>query len=478
MADTEDARLPHVDSVPASPRRRRSRAVASSEPAEAIEASATAPSRRRRTPRAGPRATADATAMVESAPAAPPAAATDVAASALGAPEADGPTAGTDAAGAPAAGPSRAARPRSRVPRAAEAPPSPRRGRKSAGEAAALAVEAAAPPRGAPDSAGEEDATVAEPVASPPARSRRGRRVTRTGSGNGAVAVPPAMEASAPSQAAAPPPEEGATTAARPLAAPEPVAVPEPTDRPAEEAKPAATASGVEEAPRRLVRSARPQRRSAPMPAAPRLDELDEPEAHEVVERGRGQATGRRRGPTADPNALAEPRTSRSSGRRLPAEPERRRGPIVDPRRRPSPDEQAARSARPSRRYPSLGTIRELKPNGYGFLEDSAGRRRFFHRSEVVGIRFDQLRTGQKVQFDPSEDVRGLRALQVRPAPAPRPATRGRGGERRGARLDYEGWSSRPRRLPDEGQSSRAPWRSSLSPFRGEPPSGPPRRKR
>jgi CspA family cold shock protein len=175
---------------------------------------------------------------------------------------------------------------------------------------------------------------------------------------------------------------------------------------------------------------------------------------------------GRPAGPTG-----RERRGERFAHQRGAAEPRGRRGPIVDPRRRLDSDP-SARTARPSRAYPALGTIKELKPNGYGFLEDSAGRRRFFHRSEVVGIRFDQLRTGQKVQFDPSEDVRGLRALQVRPAPTPRP----RGGERRGQRLDHEGWAGRPRRAPDE--PPRAPWRSSLSPFRGEPPGRPPRRKR
>jgi len=327
------------------------------------------------------------------------------------------------------------------------------------------------------------------PAATPTARARRARQRTP-------VDAPPAEQDALPTELpTAPPPASATTTAPVPAApAPAPAGPPAPEGpatgpaitEPAASVEPAGT--GADTAPRPLVRTARPRRAAAPVvPPEPVVDEAEPPaEARSpggpALERGAspprpaapgttGRARRGRPGP-AGRQARGEPPAGRQPTRRAVAEPERgRRGPIVDPRRRPSMDEQA-RAARPSRRYPALGTIRELKPNGYGFLEDSAGRRRFFHRSEVVGIRFDQLRTGQKVQFDPSEDVRGLRALQVRPAPTPRP----RGGDRRGARLDYEGWTPRPRRAPDE--APRPPWRSSLSPFRGEPPGQPPRRKR
>jgi cold shock protein len=160
-----------------------------------------------------------------------------------------------------------------------------------------------------------------------------------------------------------------------------------------------------------------------------------------------------------------------------------RRGPIVDPRRRLTPEEASAISARGTRSAPINGKISELsRDRGFGFLVDNAGRKRFFHRSAVVNSGFDLLREGQQVQFEPRDDVKGLRAINVRPAAVARqrPGARPAPWERGNQRLDADP----PRRAPaarrPAGPAPGAPaWRSSLSPFRGEPPSAqPPRRRR
>ncbi len=156
------------------------------------------------------------------------------------------------------------------------------------------------------------------------------------------------------------------------------------------------------------------------------------------------------------------------------AEPQRR-GPIVDPRRRPAPGEPPDRTMRGGRGAQAMGKIAELaRERGYGFLVDGAGRKRFFHRSHVIGGAFDMLREGQTVRFQPQEDVKGLRAVDVQPAVSGsgRATDRGRPYERTGA-----AGRSAPRGTA-RGGSTLGTWRSSLSPFRGEPPSAPPRRRR
>jgi CspA family cold shock protein len=165
-----------------------------------------------------------------------------------------------------------------------------------------------------------------------------------------------------------------------------------------------------------------------------------------------------------------------------------RRGPVSDPRIRAGARNAPAGGSDPNRRL-AVGTITELsRERGFGFLTDGAGRKRFFHRSAVLGGAFDTLRERQKVEFEPKDDVKGLRAANVRPASA---AT-GR-GVRRGATLEsagrpsgrYGGGGSTrssldPRRSVARGaDSANSGWRSSLSPFRGDPPpSGQPRRRR
>jgi CspA family cold shock protein len=129
-----------------------------------------------------------------------------------------------------------------------------------------------------------------------------------------------------------------------------------------------------------------------------------------------------------------------------------------------------------------MGKIAEMsRDRGFGFIIDNAGRKRFFHRSAVVNGAFDTLREGQPVHFEPRDDVKGLRAINVRPAAVTRPRPGGRQApwERGNQRLDADP----PRRAAPRRPAGPAPgapsWRSSLSPFRGEPPSAsPPRRRR
>jgi CspA family cold shock protein len=152
------------------------------------------------------------------------------------------------------------------------------------------------------------------------------------------------------------------------------------------------------------------------------------------------------------------------------------------------------------------GTVSKLSRD-FGFLRDGAGRTRFFHRTAVAGTGFESLREGQTVQFEPQDLPKGLRALNVRVvpggagarpgagrgdqpavrgAPPARPASygrptptgaAGRGGTQYGQRRTG-GATGGARRSADGGSAStNSGWRSSLSPFRGDPPSAPPRRR-
>ena len=93
--------------------------------------------------------------------------------------------------------------------------------------------------------------------------------------------------------------------------------------------------------------------------------------------------------------------------------------------------------------------VRMDKAKGYGFLVDSAGEQRFFHKSAVLEGGFDALQEQQPVDFEPYNDDRGSRAQKVRPAgvtvrdvPRPQPAK------------------------PSPKTSKASAWKSDLSPFR------------
>jgi cold shock protein len=61
------------------------------------------------------------------------------------------------------------------------------------------------------------------------------------------------------------------------------------------------------------------------------------------------------------------------------------------------------------------GTIKRLTDKGFGFISNESGSDLFFHMSTVEGVRFEDLREGQKVTFNEGRGPKGPRAENVRP---------------------------------------------------------------
>ena len=60
-----------------------------------------------------------------------------------------------------------------------------------------------------------------------------------------------------------------------------------------------------------------------------------------------------------------------------------------------------------------IGTIARLN-NGYGFItRDGQDKDLFFHVNELSGVAFDDLREGDKVQFEVGEGAKGPNAVKV-----------------------------------------------------------------
>lgn len=138
----------------------------------------------------------------------------------------------------------------------------------------------------------------------------------------------------------------------------------------------------------------------------------------------------------------------------------KRKGPIVN-RRGPSELSRAIEKMsvltghqgagrKPGKASATRGTIVRIdRAKGYGFIVDSSGEQRFFHRTAVLDGGFDGLEEQQSVEFEPYSDERGARAQKVRPA---------------GALVRAE---SGPRPTKPSPKSPKAPaWKSDLSPFR------------
>ena len=66
----------------------------------------------------------------------------------------------------------------------------------------------------------------------------------------------------------------------------------------------------------------------------------------------------------------------------------------------------------------TTGTIRRLTDRHYGFIETQDRRDLFFHASALQDTDFDDLREGQRVEFEVERDPRGKgdRATNVRPS--------------------------------------------------------------
>ena len=62
----------------------------------------------------------------------------------------------------------------------------------------------------------------------------------------------------------------------------------------------------------------------------------------------------------------------------------------------------------------SEGTIKRLTDKGFGFISNASGTDLFFHMSAVEGVRFEELREGQKVSYNEGRGPKGPRAENVR----------------------------------------------------------------
>jgi cold shock protein len=62
----------------------------------------------------------------------------------------------------------------------------------------------------------------------------------------------------------------------------------------------------------------------------------------------------------------------------------------------------------------SQGTIKRLTDKGFGFIANGTGTDMFFHMSAVEGVRFEDLREGQKVSYNEGRGPKGPRAENVR----------------------------------------------------------------
>jgi len=60
------------------------------------------------------------------------------------------------------------------------------------------------------------------------------------------------------------------------------------------------------------------------------------------------------------------------------------------------------------------GTIKRLTDKGFGFIENGTGTDMFFHMSAVEGVKFSDLREGQRVSYNEGRGPKGPRAENVR----------------------------------------------------------------
>ncbi len=61
------------------------------------------------------------------------------------------------------------------------------------------------------------------------------------------------------------------------------------------------------------------------------------------------------------------------------------------------------------------GTIANLTDRGFGFIKTEEGGDLFFHRSELEGVEFNNLRAGQEVEFEKGQGRDGRpAAVKVR----------------------------------------------------------------
>jgi len=60
------------------------------------------------------------------------------------------------------------------------------------------------------------------------------------------------------------------------------------------------------------------------------------------------------------------------------------------------------------------GTIARLTEKGFGFISrDGEEKDLFFHMNELVNVKFDELREGDKVTFEVGQSPKGPNAVKV-----------------------------------------------------------------
>ena len=59
------------------------------------------------------------------------------------------------------------------------------------------------------------------------------------------------------------------------------------------------------------------------------------------------------------------------------------------------------------------GTIKRVTEKGFGFIDNGGEKDLFFHSSSLQGVRFDDLREGQKVTYDEASGPKGPCAENV-----------------------------------------------------------------
>ena len=61
------------------------------------------------------------------------------------------------------------------------------------------------------------------------------------------------------------------------------------------------------------------------------------------------------------------------------------------------------------------GTIKRLTDRGFGFIDTGKEKDLFFHSSSLQGVRFEELREGQKVSYTEGRGQKGPCAENVKP---------------------------------------------------------------
>ena len=61
------------------------------------------------------------------------------------------------------------------------------------------------------------------------------------------------------------------------------------------------------------------------------------------------------------------------------------------------------------------GTIKRLTDKGFGFIKTATDKDLFFHKSNLEGVRYEELQEGQRVSYTEGSGPKGPRAENVKP---------------------------------------------------------------